>query len=217
MTKKPERFVYLDIETTGLDVAHDRIIEISALRNIESLHSRLNNAGVAIHEEASAVHGIKEADLVDAPEFSAIAPKLVGMMTGAKVVAHNAPFVIAFLNAELERAGIQPINRRRVVDTLTMARAKYPTGSNSLDALCSRYGVPMAAAGDGREAFCKRLRFVHHHLRKSPLESDVTAIHGLISRNVETQREMWKRIVRIEEKLDTLLAAIQPKGSTASA
>jgi hypothetical protein len=97
-----------------------------------------------------------------------------------------------------------------------MARRKHPSGPNALSGLCSRYDVSIK--GDGCAADCKRLLAVHHNLLRPALESDMEAIRLLMSNQLEVGREMWKRVVRIEQKLDTLISAMQPKvaGSSAS-
>ena len=94
-----------------------------------------------VHADAQAVHGISMADLAGKPTFDAIAEEFLAFIDGAKLVAHNAGFDIAFINAELARLGHPPVTPDRVVDTLAIARRKHPMGPNSLDALCRRYGI----------------------------------------------------------------------------
>ena len=81
------------------------------------------------------------ADLAGKPPFDAIAEEFLAFIDGAKLVAHNAGFDVAFINAELARLGHPPVTQDRVVDTLAIARRKHPMGPNSLDALCRRYGI----------------------------------------------------------------------------
>ena len=81
------------------------------------------------------------ADLAGKPTFDDIAEEFLAFIDGAKLVAHNAGFDIAFINAELARLGHPPVMQDRVVDTLAIARRKHPMGPNSLDALCRRYGI----------------------------------------------------------------------------
>jgi DNA polymerase-3 subunit epsilon len=91
--------------------------------------------------DALAVHGLAAEFLADKPPFDYVADELLAFLGDAPLVAHNAGFDIAFLNAELKRAGRPPIATERVVDTLVLARRKHPGGHNTLDDLCSRYGV----------------------------------------------------------------------------
>lgn len=87
------------------------------------------------------VHGLSDAFLAGQPPFRAIADELREFLGDAQLVAHNAQFDFGFLNAEFARTGHQLLSAERVVDTLVLARRKHPNASNSLDALCSRYGI----------------------------------------------------------------------------
>lgn len=141
------REIVFDTETTGLDPADDRVIELGCLEldnrfpTGRSLHCFINPEGRAVHADAYAVHGISDADLADKPAFREIADKFLEFIDGAKLVAHNANFDIGFINAEFSRLGHAIIEPARVVDTLAIARRKHPMGPNSLDALCKRYGI----------------------------------------------------------------------------
>jgi DNA polymerase III subunit epsilon len=91
--------------------------------------------------DAVAVHGLTAEFLADKPLFGDVDDELLAFVGDAPLVAHNAGFDIAFLNAELKRAGKPPIATERVVDTLVLARRKHAGGHNTLDDLCTRYGV----------------------------------------------------------------------------
>jgi DNA polymerase-3 subunit epsilon len=141
------REIIFDTETTGLDAREDRIIEIGGVELVNrfptgrTFHHFINPQGRSIHAEALAVHGISEAQLVGKPTFGEISADFLEFIDGAKLVAHNAGFDIAFVNAELARLGHLSVEAGRVVDTLMLARRKHPMGPNSLDALCRRYGI----------------------------------------------------------------------------
>lgn len=141
------REIIFDTETTGLDARDDRIIEIGGVELVNrfptgrTFHRFINPQGRGIHAEALAVHGISEAQLVGQPTFGEISADFLEFIDGAKLVAHNAGFDIAFVNAELARLGHLSVEPGRVVDTLMLARRKHPMGPNSLDALCRRYGI----------------------------------------------------------------------------
>ncbi|MGA7386113.1 MAG: DNA polymerase III subunit epsilon [Methylocella sp.] len=141
------REIVLDTETTGLDPASGhRIVEIgcvelfNAIPTGETFHAYLD-PGRNMPEEALRVHGISAEFLVGKPVFADIAADFLKFAGGAKIVAHNAEFDLRFLNAELALLGIAPIASDRVIDTLALARRKYPGAANSLDALCARYGI----------------------------------------------------------------------------
>ena len=141
------REIVFDTETTGLDWRDDRVIELGAIELVNrfptgrTFHKYINSQGREINAEALAVHGISMADLADKPVFADIAEEFAAFIDGAHLVAHNASFDIAFLNAELARLGHPAVEQHRVVDTLAIAKRKHPMGPNSLDALCRRYGI----------------------------------------------------------------------------
>src|SRR6202023_3933724 len=141
------REIVLDTETTGLDPGNGhRIVEIgcvellNAIPTGETFHAFID-PGRDMPEEAFKVHGISAAFLAGKPVFADIAADFLKFAGGAKIIAHNAEFDMRFLNAELALLGIAPIAFDRLIDTLALARRKYPGAANSLDALCARYGI----------------------------------------------------------------------------
>ena len=142
------RRIVLDTETTGLEPADGhRIIELACLelsgRRPTGRHfHRYVNPERAIDWAASEVHGLTVEDLQDKPRFGDIAEEFLEFVSGAELLIHNAPFDVAFLDAELERLGRPRLETLcRVADTLEMAREIHPGKKNSLDALCERYAV----------------------------------------------------------------------------
>jgi DNA polymerase-3 subunit epsilon len=141
------REIVLDTETTGTDAASgDRVIEIGCVELLSHIPTGRNyhvyiNPGRPVSEGAFRVHGLSDAFLADKPPFAAIADEFAAFIEGARLVIHNAAFDVGFLNAEFARVGRPAIAPDLVVDTLIMARRKHPGASNSLDALCSRYGI----------------------------------------------------------------------------
>ncbi len=141
------REIVLDTETTGLDPYQGhRLIEIGCIE----LLNRIPTGQVFHHyvhpdrdipEEAFRVHGISLEMLKDKPRFHEIADDLITFLGDAPLVIHNAAFDMGFINAELERASKPLLDRTRMVDTLLLARRKYPGGSNRLDDLCLRYRI----------------------------------------------------------------------------
>ena len=136
-----------DTETTGTDpAAGDRVIEIGGVELVNSFPTGRTfhvyvNPQRAVSQGAFEVHGLSDAFLSDKPVFAAVADAFLDFVGDAKLVAHNAAFDLAFLNAELGRTGHPPIETGRIVDTLALARRRHPGAPNNLDALCSRYGV----------------------------------------------------------------------------
>lgn len=147
------REIILDTETTGLDPAEGhRIVEIAALELVnhvptgQSFH-RYINPERSMPPEAEAVHGLSEAFLADKPVFARVVGDFVAFIAEAPLVIHNATFDMRFLNAEFERVGLPLLPGHRAVDTLAMARSRYPGAPASLDALCRRFEIDLS----GRE------------------------------------------------------------------
>jgi DNA polymerase-3 subunit epsilon len=144
----PMRRIVLDTETTGLAPAQGhRIIEVACLEldgrrpNGRHFH-RYMNPERDIDLAATQVHGMTAEDLVDKPRFADIAEELLEFIAGAELLIHNAPFDVAFLDAELARAGRPAVGSIcTVTDTLLMAREMHPGKKNSLNALCERYAI----------------------------------------------------------------------------
>jgi DNA polymerase-3 subunit epsilon len=141
------REIVLDTETTGVEAANgDRVVEIGCVELVNhcptgrSFHVYINPER-AMSEGAFRVHGLSDAFLSDKPVFAAVADDFLAFAADARLVIHNAAFDIGFLNMELKRVGQGPLEQGRVVDTLALARRKHPGASNSLDALCARYGI----------------------------------------------------------------------------
>jgi DNA polymerase III subunit epsilon len=141
------REVVFDTETTGLDPYQGhRLVEIGCIELVnrfttgQTFHRYLNPER-DIPSEAFDIHGLSYDFLKSKPIFSSVAVDLLAFIGDAALIAHNAAFDLGFLNAELERAKQAPIPRDRLVDTLLLARRKYPGGSNRLDDLCARFGI----------------------------------------------------------------------------
>ena len=144
------REIVLDTETTGTEARNgDRLIEIGAVELFNHIQTgktfhRYCNPQRAVSEGAFNVHGLSDAFLSDKPPFSEIVGELQAFLGDARLVIHNAPFDVGFLNMEYARLGEgapPPIDLEGVVDTLPMARRKHPGAANNLDALCARYGI----------------------------------------------------------------------------
>ncbi|MFN0218338.1 MAG: DNA polymerase III subunit epsilon [Hyphomicrobium sp.] len=144
------REIILDTETTGLDPRKgDRLIEIGCIEIFNRIPTGRDfhafvNPEREVPAEAEKIHGISTDFLKGKPLFRAVAPGFLTFIGDDPLVIHNANFDVGFLNFELERAGLIPLEFDRIVDTLALARRKHPAGPNTLDALCKRYGIDMS-------------------------------------------------------------------------
>ncbi|MBP7240594.1 DNA polymerase III subunit epsilon [Amaricoccus sp.] len=141
------REIVLDTETTGLDpAAGDRIVEIGAVELVNHMPTgRIYHAHVnpqrAVPEEAVAVHGLTTAFLAGKPVFADVADEFLDFLGEGRLVIHNAAFDMKFLNAEFGWCGRPLLAPGRALDTLDLARRRFPGAANTLDALCRRFGI----------------------------------------------------------------------------
>ncbi|MBL6455974.1 DNA polymerase III subunit epsilon [Belnapia sp. T6] len=141
------RQLVLDTETTGLDPATgDRVIEIAAIELVNLMptgatYHTLLDPERDVPPESTKVHGFTAEMLQGKPKFAEVLDDFLGFLRDSPIVAHNAPFDFGFLDAELVRAGGRPLDRTRMVDSLALAKQRYPGMPNSLDALCRRLGI----------------------------------------------------------------------------
>jgi len=146
------REIVLDTETTGLDPKHGhRLVEIACVELHDLLptgrhfHCYINPMR-DIDPEAEKVHGLSRDQLRDKPTFDhpSVAEAFLGFIADSPLVAHNASFDRAFVNAELTLAGHPQTHETRWIDTLALAKKRYPDKRNSLDALCKRFNISLA-------------------------------------------------------------------------
>jgi DNA polymerase-3 subunit epsilon len=144
------RAVLFDTETTGLDpLTGDRVIEIAALELANDLPTgrRLHlliDPERDIPDEAARIHGFTRSHLHGKPLFAHVAEQVIDFFADSPLVAHNAPFDFGFLNAEFGRLGHPMLSSHRMIDTLTLAKSRFPGLPNSLDALCRRFGIDLS-------------------------------------------------------------------------
>jgi DNA polymerase-3 subunit epsilon len=145
------RSVLFDTETTGLDpLTGDRVLEVAAIELVRDLPTarffhRLIDPERDVPEEATRIHGYARSHLMGKPRFAEIVDELLDFFGDAPLVAHNAPFDFAFLNAELSRLRLPPLHEARMIDTLALAKARFPGMPNSLNALCNRFAIDLSA------------------------------------------------------------------------
>jgi DNA polymerase-3 subunit epsilon len=189
------RQIVLDTETTGLDpLTGDRVIEVAAVELVnllptgEVFHSLIDPER-DIPAEASRIHGFTNGDVAGKPKFAGIADALLAFLGDSQIIAHNAPFDFGFLDAELLRCNRPALDRRRMIDSLAMAKARYPGMPNNLDALCRRVGVDNSMRGSHNAILdCQLLAQVYLEMMggKQPgLELAAKAAPRLVTLDVE--------------------------------
>ena len=144
------REIILDTETTGLSPIDHRVVEIGCIELVNHVatgrefHAYMNPER-DMPAEAEAVHGLSSEFLSTKPLFAAIVDDFLAFIGDAPVVAHNAGFDLGFINAELKRLNRAPLTPDRAIDTVLLARRKFPGAQASLDALCRRFQIDTSA------------------------------------------------------------------------
>lgn len=166
------REIVLDTETTGLDpAAGHRIVEIAGLELLHHVptgrtYREYINPERDMPAEAERIHGLSEDFLKDKPVFPEIAQSFLDFIGDAKLVIHNAPFDMKFLNAELKSAGHARLPIERAIDTVALARERFPGAQVNLDALCRRFEIDNSARTfHGALLDCELLAEVYLELR----------------------------------------------------
>ena len=199
--------VILDTETTGLSVAENhRIVEIGCVELENQIptnkvfHAYINPER-SVSKDAYKVHGYSDKFLSDKKVFAEISEDFLKFIKDKKIIIHNAPFDLSFLNHELKIINQKLIDRKNVIDTLELARSKYPGSQNSLDALCKRFNVDNSKR-DKHSALvdCHLLKEVYINLvdQKAPklnLESSIN-INLNLQNNANKKKNMVKKIIK---------------------
>ena len=163
--------VFLDTETTGLsfDKGH-KIVEVACIETQDLIPTgkvfhQLINPKRDIPEDAFKIHGFTEKFLSDKETFDKIADDFLRFIQGKKIIIHNAIFDLSFLNGELNYIKKSPIDKKLVIDSLEIARNKFPGTSNSLDALCKRFNIDISRRTKHNALLdCELLREVYINL-----------------------------------------------------
>ena len=163
--------IFLDTETTGLSFKDGhKIVEIACIETKDliatgNVFHRLINPERNIPEEAFKVHGFSEKFLSTKEKFDKIADDFLNFINGKKIIIHNASFDLGFLNGELRSLNKNTIDPKKVVDSLEIARNKFPGISNSLDALCKRFNIDLSKRTKHNALLdCQLLREVYINL-----------------------------------------------------
>ncbi len=142
--------IFLDIETTGLSFKDNhKIVEIACVETLDFIPTKkvfhkIINPNRSVPDEAFKIHGFSTEFLKDKPSFNEIAEEFLNFIKNKDLIIHNASFDIPFLNHELNLIKKESITNNKIIDTLEIARGKYPGTSNSLDALCKRFNVDLS-------------------------------------------------------------------------
>ena len=163
--------IFLDTETTGLSFKEGhKIVEIACIETNDliptgKIFHKLINPQRDVPDEAFKVHGFSSDFLKDKETFNDIADEFLNFIKEKKIIIHNAPFDIGFLNGELNQIKMGSIKNNTVIDTLGVARNKFPGSSNSLDALCKRFNIDLSKRTKHNALLdCELLREVYINL-----------------------------------------------------
>ena len=181
--------IFLDIETTGLSFKDKhKIVEIACIETNELIPTKrifhkLINPERDVPDEAFKIHGFSTNFLKDKPKFYEIADELLNFIGENDLIIHNASFDIPFLNNELKLIKKDIIEKNKIIDTLELARSKFPGTSNSLDALCKRFNVDLSRRTKHNAVLdCDLLREVYINL--------LDAKEPKLAFNLDTERKM---------------------------
>ena len=162
---------FLDTETTGLSVNDKhRIVEIACIETndltpTKRIFHKILNPQRDVPEEAFKVHGFSTEFLKNKETFDEVADEFVEFIQDKKIIIHNAPFDLGFLNYQLKLVKKNEIKKSNVIDSLEVARGKFPGTSNSLDALCRRFGIDLSKRSKHNALLdCELLREVYINL-----------------------------------------------------
>ena len=203
--------VILDTETTGLSTtSNHKIVEIGCVELNNQIptnkifHTYLNPQR-PVSEDALKVHGYSDKFLSDKKVFSEVVEEFLNFIEGKKLIIHNAPFDLSFLDYELKLVNKKTINRKDVIDTLELARSKYPGAQNSLDALCKRFKIDNSKREKHSALVdCQLLKEIYINLldQKEPkldLESkDIADVK--LSNDLYEIKNMKRKVIKISDE-----------------
>ena len=163
--------IFLDTETTGLSAKDgDRIVEIACIETKDLIPTnrvfhKIINPQKKVSSEALKVHGFSDDFLKTKEKFDEVVEDFLEFIKNKKLIIHNAPFDIGFLNSELRRVNKKILDLKNVEDSLTLARSKFPASSNSLDNLCKRFNIDLSKRTKHNALLdCELLREVYINL-----------------------------------------------------
>ena len=197
--------VFLDTETTGLSFRDGhKIVEIACIETKDLITTgkvfhKLINPKRSIPEEAFKVHGFSQELLNDKETFDQIAEEFLDFIKNKKIIIHNASFDLGFLDGELEFIKKEKINKKLVIDSLEVARNKFPGTSNSLDALCKRFNIDLSRRSKHNALLdCELLREVYINLLDAK-EPKFNLSDNISETNINKTKDYNKAIVKISD------------------
>ena len=197
--------VFLDTETTGLSFNDGhKIVEIACIETKDliptgKIFHKLINPKRNIPEEAFKIHGFSEDLLKDKETFENIVDDFLSFIKDKKIIIHNASFDLSFLNGELGLVKKDIINKKFVIDSLEVARNKFPGTSNSLDALCKRFNVDLSRRTKHNALLdCELLREVYINLLDAK-EPKFNLTNTLSENNINIEKDYYKTIIKISD------------------
>ena len=197
--------VFLDTETTGLSFRDGhKIVEIACIETKDlmatgSVFHKLINPKRSVPEDAFKIHGFSQEFLSNKETFEEIADEFLNFIRGKRVIIHNASFDLGFLNGELGFIQKEKMNKELVIDSLEVARNKFPGTSNSLDALCKRFNIDLSRRTKHNALLdCELLREVYINLLDAK-EPKFNLANDVSESNVTKSKNYNKSVVKISE------------------
>ena len=197
--------IFLDTETTGLSFKDGhKIVEIACIETKDLIPTgkvfhKMINPERNVPDEAYKVHGFSEEFLKDKETFDKIADDFLNFIRDKKIIIHNAPFDLSFLNGELEKIKKHKIDKKLVIDSLEIARNKSPGTSNSLDALCKKFNIDLSRRTKHNALLdCELLREVYINLLDVK-EPKFNLIDTVSENNTNIVKDYNKNILQISD------------------
>ena len=197
--------IFLDTETTGLSFKEGhKIVEIACIETNDLIPSgkvfhKLVNPKRSVPNEAFKVHGFSEEFLQDKETFCEIADEFLTFIKGKKIIIHNASFDLSFLDGELGFIKKGKIDKSLVIDSLEVARNKFPGTSNSLDALCKKFNVDLSRRAKHNALLdCELLREVYINLLDVK-EPKFNLSNNVLEQNISKTKDYNRSIVKISD------------------
>ena len=197
--------IFLDTETTGLSFRDGhKVVEIACIETEDLIATgkvfhKLINPKRNVPDEAFKIHGFSQEFLSDRETFDQVADEFLSFIKDKKIIIHNASFDLAFLDGELGSIQKEKINKKLVIDSLEVARNKFPGSPNSLDALCKRFNIDLSRRVKHNALLdCELLREVYINLLDAK-EPKFNLLNSISEINIQKAKDYNKTVVKISE------------------